>query len=239
MLEKTTASGRRPPFSGYRHGWCSLRWRRDSPEETRHQASPCLTGWVEHTYNSGSMEDHSWMVEMMSGVPAVMGISFSEGFVWDNASFTYTGPTLVGPNFHIKEAKNSRQTSVWVMMIWCLDKIKSWRPFKIKVGKWDTTIPSQSKMIKSYITRDRSCLFLYINNICEINKIEIHQVFEIFDFQVWSKIFKSISILVRNSLKKSKSRIDLALLLLTLEPLVWTCGAAHSRRRRTQHSSFK
>lgn len=112
MLEKTTASGRRPPFSGYRHGWCSLRWRRDSPEETRHQASPCLTGWVEHTYNSGSMEDHSWMVEMMSGVPAVVGISFSEGFVWDNASFTYTGPTLVGPNFHIKEAKNSRQTSV-------------------------------------------------------------------------------------------------------------------------------
>lgn len=59
------------------------------------------------------------------------------------------GADACGPRLSHSRAKNSRQTFVWVMTIWCLNKIKSWWPFTIKVGKWDTIVSSKSKIIKS------------------------------------------------------------------------------------------
>lgn len=44
--------------------------------------------------------------------PCCVGNIFSDCFVWDNASVICPGPTLVGLDFHITEAKNNLQTSV-------------------------------------------------------------------------------------------------------------------------------
>lgn len=88
----------------------------DSPEKTRHQRSAgsfSLFDWMGGAYVQLCINGRS---QLKGGDDVVShccdGNIFSDCFIWDNAAFINTGLTLVGPDFHITEAKNSRQTSV-------------------------------------------------------------------------------------------------------------------------------